>query len=488
MIRQHDRVATGYILFPVVLALGLLGTVAFLLNQEATLDAAVAAGSFQADRGLYVAEAGLTHQRWLLDQSNCAGYTNLSSEPFGSHTYSTTVTPTSGSPVAITATAALSDGTVGAYARSDVPVYGDPGVAVLQPAGRDSWIRSSNPTQNRGSDQDLEVDGDAERALIWFDVASAIPLGARVTDAQLGLHLQSLGPNVDMSVHRVTRAWTEGGVTWNTTDGSAAWSTTGGDYELSASATTTLTGSGDYTWDVTGLVDGWARGSLLNEGFLVRGEAASAAVFSSSDHGTAVERPSLAVSYDCLCGGCQLQLSATLSATADAFVRNNTIYGNLKNLRVGVTNNGGGSFHTLIRFDVMSTLPAGATIASATLRLYEHDHRGSQTITGEAHKLTQDWVELQANWSNASSGVPWTSGGGGTYDAAVIDSTTVNFAPDAWREWDVTPLVQEWVDGVSPDYGIAVVHAPVAPWGRAFFRSRTTGSTEKPELVILYLP
>ena len=480
------RTSEGFVLVPVVLGISLIAMIAFLLTREASLDVRVASGALQADRGLYVAEAGLAHQRWLLDQSNCAGYTNLSSEPFGSHTYSTTVTPTSGSPVTITATAALADGTVGSYSRSDVPVYDDPGVAVLQPAGRDSWINSGSPTQNNGTDTDLEVNGDTKRALLWFDLASAIPGGARITDAQLGLHLQTLGPNVDVSVHRVTRAWTEGGVTWNTTDGATAWITAGGDYEGTASATTTLIGPGpgDYTWDVTGLVDGWARGSILNEGLLLRGEAASAVVFSSSDHGTAAERPSLAVSYDCLCGGCQL--SATLSATADTYLRGSATKGSKTNLRIGETN-GGGNFHTLIRFAVLSTLPASATIVSATLRLYEYRQVGGQTITGEAHKLTQDWVELQANWNNASTGVPWTSGGGGTYDAAVLDSTAVNSAPDAWREWDVTTVVQEWVDSVSPDYGIAVVHAPVANGNRAQFRSREAGSN-LPELVVLYLP
>ena len=296
---------SGFVLVPVVLGITLIALIAFLLTREASLDLRVASGALQADRGLYVAEAGFAHQRWLVDGSNCTGYTNLSSEPFGSHSYSTTVAPTSGSPVAINATAALADGTVGTYSRSDIAVYYDPDSAVLQPAGRDAWINSGNPTQNRGGDQVLEVDGDTKRALLWFDLASAIPVGARVTDAQLGLHLQGLGPNVDVNVYRVTRAWTEGGVTWNTTDGSTAWTTPGGDYEGAASATTTLTGGGDYTWDVTALVDGWARGSILNEGFLLRGEAASAAVFSSSDHGTASEHPSLAVTYTAECGtGC----------------------------------------------------------------------------------------------------------------------------------------------------------------------------------------
>ncbi len=474
---------SGFVLVPVVLGITLIALIAFLLTREASLDVRVATGSLQADRGLYVAEAGFAHQRWLLDGSNCTGYTNLSSEPFGSHSYSTTVAPTSGSPVAITATAALADGTVGTYSRSDVVVYDDPGAAVLQPAGRDAWINSGNPTQNRGGDQVLEVDGDTKRALLWFDLASAIPVGARVTDAQLGLHLQGLGPNVDVNVYRVTRAWTEGGVTWNTTDGAIAWTTTGGDYEGTASATTTLTGPGDYTWDVTALVDGWTRGSILNEGLLLRGEAASAAVFSSSEEGTASEHPSLAVSYDCLCGGCQL--SATLAATADTYLRSTATNGTKNNVQIGETNSGG-NYHTVIRFNVLSTLPANATIVSATLRLYESQQFGTQTITGEAHKLTQDWVELEANWNDASSGVPWSSGGGGTYDAAVLDSTATNTGA-AWREWDVTLVVQEWVDAVSPDYGIAVVHAPVANGNRVQFQSRTAASN-LPELVVQYLP
>ena len=138
--------------------------------------------------------------------------------------------------------------------------------------------------------------------------------------------------------------------------------------------------------------------------------------------------------------------------------------------------------------DVLSTLPAGATILSARLRVYEFANNGSSQYSLEAHKISQDWTEPGADWQTADGATPWTGGDGGSYDPAVLDTEVVNESPAAWREWDLTTLVQEWVDGVSPDYGVQLIHDPVAAGNWAEFESRESSAGNPPELFVAYEP
>ena len=64
---------------------------------------------------------------------------------------------------------------------------------------------------------------------------------------------------------------------------------------------------------------------------------------------------------------------------------------------------------------------------------------------------------------------------------ASFDST---LAPQ-WVEWDLTPLVQEWVDGVSANDGVLLVPDPGSAW--ANLRSADfSDSAFHPQLVIEY--
>jgi len=493
---RRDSAAPGFILLPVVLALSLIAVIAFLLNREAATELEMTSASARGGIAQFVAEAGFRHQLWRLNQAGCTGYTDLPATLFGAHIYGASVSATQGSPVTITATGNLADGTARTYSHVNVPVYTAVTTTVLQPgaAGEDLWLDASNPTWNFGVDSAMRANNNNRNILIRFDL-SAISSGSKVTSATLDLYLENLGGTGDtvMNIHRVTQSWQEGtgsgsatgdGATWNSYDGSGLWSAPGGDYDPSVAASATVsTSSGIYSWDVTALVNIWAGGIVANEGLLLRGTESRIARFSSGDHANATRHPSLTVTSACQCGNCQF--TTTLSAVGDTWIRGNQTKGTLNRVRAGV-NNGGNSYYPLLRFDVLSTIPPGATILSAVLRLYEYQQTGAQSYSVNAHKITQDWVEAQANRDNASTGTPWTGGPGGTYDPTVIDSTTVNTG-DAWREWDVTPLVQEWVDGAAGDYGVQLVNGPVANGTNTKLRSREATSNQL-ELVVTYSP
>jgi hypothetical protein len=86
-------------------------------------------------------------------------------------------------------------------------------------------------------------------------------------------------------------------------------------------------------------------------------------------------------------------------------------------------------------------IPAGATIDSAIFSiLVSSSADPCQTV--QLHRITAPWVETLVTWNNF----------GGAFNGDVEGS----FVADgyAWRSVDVTALVQGWVDGAYPNYGI----------------------------------
>jgi len=120
-------------------------------------------------------------------------------------------------------------------------------------------------------------------------------------------------------------------------------------------------------WDATALVQQWVAGTIANEGFFLHAPSGGGPiVFSSREHGTASQHPVLEVVTST---GTQ-----TLDPVADTFMEPSTFQdmGNGDELRVSSNNN------ALLRFDLSGV--AGATVTSATLRLYTTAQYGSANI------------------------------------------------------------------------------------------------------------
>jgi len=276
------RGAHGFVLLPVVLALTLVASVAFLLNHSGGMNMSMAGREGQADRARYVAQAGLAQINAQTQARNCSGYTDLAATAFGPHSFSATVNPKAGTPVTLTATSTTAEGASVSLSRAIVAHQTTPQTATLQPgpAGMDSYVRVVQSSRNFGAETTLRLSTASEYALLQFDLAS-IPAGSQVTAAQLTLHQQNStgGAGAKMSVHRVTRPWVEGtksgsgtadGVTWSTTDGATAWTATVGDRESVPLATIAAdTESGLKTWDVTALAAAWLSGAFSNQGMVV---------------------------------------------------------------------------------------------------------------------------------------------------------------------------------------------------------------------------
>ncbi|HUW82308.1 MAG TPA: Calx-beta domain-containing protein, partial [Phycisphaerae bacterium] len=136
---------------------------------------------------------------------------------------------------------------------------------------------------------------------------------------------------------------------------------------------------------------------------------------------------------------------------------------------------------TFAQFNVASIAP-GTSISSAKLRLFTWSENGGSAVYA-AHQLTRDFVEGEVTWNSYASGQAWTNPGG-DYSAPVVGQCTKDpTAIDVWMEWDVTAVVQSWVDNPASNYGLALKVQDETVGVQNRFRSSEYGSNG-PELFI----
>ena len=174
--------------------------------------------------------------------------------------------------------------------------------------------------------------------------------------------------------------------------------------------------------------------------------------------------------------------AVTLGALADTYVyeqQPSASFGTDASVRAGKDGNGPGrEYRALLRFDVAS-LPAGATVTAATLRLSATGGEGGN-VSLELYRAGVTWDEGTATWTGTSGGTPT----GSALDTASVSTTT-----PGWVEWSVPPaLLHEWMDGVSPNDGLVLVSTS-AKNRNALFASRENATlADRPQLLIEYTP
>ena len=160
----------------------------------------------------------------------------------------------------------------------------------------DSFIDGGSPTRNYGADNTFEVrpdNGADRRGLIKFDL-SAIPPNATVNSATLYLFERGNKTGQATYLYRVTSAWNENTVTWNT------WTTPGGDFDSSTVHFSFRPEQSNcmLTIDLTGLVQAWVNGTYSNQGVLLYSTGPNHILqYSSKENGTSSEWPRLNVIY-----------------------------------------------------------------------------------------------------------------------------------------------------------------------------------------------
>lgn len=173
--------------------------------------------------------------------------------------------------------------------------------------GQDSWIESSNSTNN-GNQTTAEINLSSSSATFAFFKfpLNSIPSGATIESATLTLRVTSSDSTAGYGLNgrRVTQSWDESSITGN----SHPTVDTGTDYTDVQSPN----GASTVTFTVTELVRGWHNGSLSNYGIRIAFEGQNDMqpggapmplagldyyYFATSEHGTSSYRPYLTINY-----------------------------------------------------------------------------------------------------------------------------------------------------------------------------------------------
>jgi hypothetical protein len=163
------------------------------------------------------------------------------------------------------------------------------------------------------------------RALVFFDVASALPRAASIKSAELALVLTPANDSIaDVAVHRVLSPWSEGtssasggggapavagDATWlHTFYDTQFWAMPGGDFAPDPSGFTAVGSPGVYVWGTTPAleadVQSWLDEPDSNHGWLLIGNEEAPTTskrFASRENPAEEMRPQLLVVYEITC-------------------------------------------------------------------------------------------------------------------------------------------------------------------------------------------
>ena len=147
-------------------------------------------------------------------------------------------------------------------------------------------------------------------------------------------------------------------------------------------------------------------------------------------------------------------------------------YGNDDDLTINYSSS---TDHGLIEFD-LSSLPADATIDSATLELREYSNCSINQNAIEIHLNSAFWDESTVTWTNAPAYGP---------SIATNSGETANCD---WLIFDVTSAVNDWYNGASSNYGFRVTGPSETDVIKFIYSSDHSIASDRPILRINYTP
>lgn len=125
-----------------------------------------------------------------------------------------------------------------------------------------------------------------------------------------------------------------------------------------------------------------------------------------------------------------------------------------------------------LKFNV-GTIPSGATVNSALLKIYQFncwEYSAPNTRAISVAQVNGSWTELGLTWNNKPT-------------SSFISSTVLDCSL-GWKTFDVKNAVTNWKNG-QPNYGLSVYGAKNGEWFR-YFSSRESGNSQVPKLEISY--
>lgn len=149
----------------------------------------------------------------------------------------------------------------------------------------------------------------------------------------------------------------------------------------------------------------------------------------------------------------------------------------------------------LIRFD-LSSIPRGSRILCAALLLYAERWSGAPfSLEVGVYYAKRPWVSSEATWILASRNVPWqVAGCNGVDDRSQTPEDTFTIRNiDLWWHLNVTRIVEGWVNGWLPNYGMSLQAMDRFDTDDIWLASSDDVTADgrienRPKLVVLYAP
>jgi hypothetical protein len=303
------RRQAGALLLVVALTLATIAALAVGLNRAAAMDSQAVGADYDRRSAAYLAEGALAAATWANQSTKCGVVAPLPTFTLAGGTLGATVAKAPSKKINVVATAVAAGGASVTLSRTEVPIV-DFNASETKDLGgsvRDTYIAYGGLTPVMLSNSLVLTSGQSHALLYWptTDIPpNALVLSARMILTQNG----SSGTARSVNVHRMTSPWDTSAIwkaAFTSLLGNTNWLSTttllgsdgGGDFSTPVLAATKVSGAGAYSWDVTGLVDGWYNGRLRNYGLLMRlPDPGQTATFYSMEASSSL-RPVLRVTF-----------------------------------------------------------------------------------------------------------------------------------------------------------------------------------------------
>ncbi|MCK4532145.1 DNRLRE domain-containing protein [bacterium] len=146
-------------------------------------------------------------------------------------------------------------------------------------------------------------------------------------------------------------------------------------------------------------------------------------------------------------------------------------------------------FRYIAQFDILSIIPPGASINSATFYIYEAAI-GTSGLTLRCYQLTENWTTQYACWNNRDNAIAWTNTGG-TFNPAELGNYTYQDTDGAEASYPATSTVQDWWNTPTNNNGLLVkndIESGQPSNHCGFYTVNTEYNNYRPKLVIDYTP
>ncbi len=154
-----------------------------------------------------------------------------------------------------------------------------------------------------------------------------------------------------------------------------------------------------------------------------------------------------------------------------------------------VNSRGFGSERSLLYFDLGEYIPPGTTVVDARVSLFASSRRTLFGVRVSAFEVLRPWDAAAANWRSANASEQWSVGGcdgSGSDRSAKAASSHFVYLTNRFYDWDVTELVQRWVDDPARNHGLLFLSQDVDQ--QIAFRSCEWRAVEqRPRLSVTYL-